>query len=67
MVGGVGGSAPAYAFNVRSMKLGSIEKNNIPITVMTTGGPPLPLLGQPFLRDRRFVIDNDKKVIRFSR
>jgi clan AA aspartic protease (TIGR02281 family) len=67
MVGGVGGAAPAYAFNVRSMKLGSIEKNNIPIYVMTTGGPPLPLLGQPFLRDRRFVIDNDKKVIRFSR
>ncbi|MFN8550376.1 MAG: retroviral-like aspartic protease family protein [Candidatus Obscuribacterales bacterium] len=67
MVGGVGGSAPAYSFNVRSMKLGSMEKNNIPVYVMLSGGPPLPLLGQPFLHDRRFVIDNDKKVIRFSR
>jgi len=67
MVGGVGGSVPGYSFNISSMRLGSIQKNNLPVCVVTTGGPPLPLLGQPFLRDRRFTIDNDKKVIRFSR
>lgn len=66
-VGGVGGAVPAYTFNIQSMRLGSIEKNNIPVYVALTGGPPLPLLGQPFLSDRRFVIDNDKKLIRFAR
>ncbi len=67
MAGGVGGYVPGYSFSISSMRLGSITKNNVPITVLTSGGPPLPLLGQPFLRDRRFTIDNDKKVIRFSR
>ncbi|CAN5122336.1 hypothetical protein BH10CYA1_BH10CYA1_35300 [soil metagenome] len=67
MVGGVGGAVPGYSFSINSMRLGSIQKNNLPIVVVTGGGPPLPLLGQPFLRDRRFSIDNDKKVIRFSR
>ncbi|MBS1956123.1 MAG: retroviral-like aspartic protease family protein [Cyanobacteria bacterium SZAS-4] len=67
MVGGVGGYVPGYMFTISSMRLGSIQKNNLPVTVVTSGGPPLPLLGQPFLRDRRFTIDNDKKVIRFSR
>lgn len=67
MVGGVGGSVPAYSFNISSMRLGGIQKSNVPICVVLTGGPPLPLLGQPFLRDRRFTIDNDRKVILFSR
>lgn len=67
MVGGVGGYVPGYMFTISSMRLGSIQKNNLPVTVVASGGPPLPLLGQPFLRDRRFTIDNDKKVIRFSR
>ncbi len=66
-VGGVGCYVPGYMFTISSMRLGSIQKNNLPVTVVTSGGPPLPLLGQPFLRDRRFTIDNDKKVIRFSR
>lgn len=66
MVGGVGGYVPGYLFNISSMRLGGIQKNNLPVTVVQSGGPPLPLLGQPFLRDRRFTIDNDKKVIRFS-
>lgn len=67
MVGGVGGAVPAYNFTLKSIRLGAMEKNNIPICVLTSGGPPFPLLGQPFLRDKRFVIDNDRKVIRFSR
>ncbi len=67
MVGGVGGSVPGYVFNVNQLRLGGIQKNNISVCVVATGGPPLPLLGQPFLKDRRFTIDNDKKVIRFAR
>jgi clan AA aspartic protease (TIGR02281 family) len=67
MVGGVGGSVPGYVFNVNQLRLGAIQKNNMSICVVSTGGPPLPLLGQPFLKDRRFTIDNDKKVIRFAR
>ncbi len=67
MVGGVGGYVPGYLFKISSLRLGGIQKNDLPVTVVASGGPPLPLLGQPFLRDRRFTIDNDRKVIRFSR
>jgi clan AA aspartic protease (TIGR02281 family) len=66
-VGGVGGSVPGYSFRLNQLKLGGVQKNNIPICVVMSGGPPLPLLGQPFLQDRRFTIDNDRKVIRFAR
>lgn len=67
MVGGVGGSVPAYMFNVDSLRLGGIQKNNVPVCVALSGGPPFPLLGQPFFQDKRYTIDNDKKVIRFQR
>ena len=67
MTGGIGGSAPGYVTEVDSIKLGSMVKNNVTVTVMPYGGPPKPLLGQPFFGDRKFVIDNDKQVIRIYR
>lgn len=66
-VSGVGGGSAGVTFRVREIRLGGIQKNNVPITVVYGGGPPLPLLGQPFFSDRRFTIDNDKHVIRFAR
>lgn len=65
--GGIGGSAHGISMEVDSIKVGSLTKNNVPITVLYGGGPPRPLLGQPFYSDRKYVIDNDKHVIKFFR
>jgi len=65
--GGIGGSAHGFMMEVESIKLGSLTKNNVPITVLQSGGPPRPLLGQTFYSDRKYVIDNDKHVIKFFR
>ncbi|MBK7746451.1 MAG: hypothetical protein IPI39_04340 [Candidatus Obscuribacter sp.] len=62
--GGVGGSKPALVVNLESLKLGDLEKRNIEIIVGQIGTS---LLGQPFFKDQRYVIDNDKKLIRFFR
>ncbi|MBK9619639.1 MAG: retroviral-like aspartic protease family protein [Candidatus Obscuribacter sp.] len=62
--GGVGGSKPALVVNLESLKLGDLEKRNIEIIVGQIGTS---LLGQPFFKDQRYVIDNDKKMIRFFR
>lgn len=67
MRGGVGGTAPGYEFEVDELELGAIKKYHVPVDVLISGGPPLPLLGQPFLRDRRFTIDYDRHLIKFSR
>jgi hypothetical protein len=63
----VGGTAVGYEFDVDEIELGGVRKSHIPVTVFIIGGPPLPLLGQPFIRDRRYTIDNDKHVIQFAR
>jgi predicted aspartyl protease len=62
--GGIGGDKPALIVNLESLKLGDLEKRNIEITVGQIGTS---LLGQPFFKDQRYVIDNDKKLIRFFR
>lgn len=65
-VSGAGGTVRGYMFRVERMELGSICKTNVPIIVNDAMTPPLPLLGQPFYKDRRFTIDNDNHVINFS-
>lgn len=62
--GGVGGNKPALLVNVESIKLGDLEKRNVEIMVGHIGTS---LLGQPFFKDQRYVIDNDKKLVRFFR
>lgn len=63
-VSGVGGSRSAIAFHVDHIALGLVEKRNFLITVSGTG---VSLLGMDFLGDRRYVIDNEKSLIRFFR
>lgn len=63
-VSGVGGSRSAIAFHVDNISLGSVEKRNFLITVSNSG---VSLLGMDFLGDRRYVIDNEKSMIRFFR
>jgi clan AA aspartic protease (TIGR02281 family) len=64
---GVGGMAGGYRFEVDQLEVGPIRKTHVPVDVLMSGGPPLGLLGQSFLSDRRFTIDYDTHQIRFSR
>lgn len=66
-ISGVAGTVPGFMFNVDTIELGAVAKHNVPIVVVLTGGPPLPLLGQPFLSDRHFTIDNERHLIHFQR
>lgn len=61
---GVGGSHSVIAFRVESINLQGIEKRNF---MITTSSNNFNLLGMDFLGDRRFVIDNEKSLIRFFR
>lgn len=61
---GVGGSRSVIAFRVESISLQGIEKRNF---MITTSASNFNLLGMDFLGDRRFVIDNEKSLIRFFR
>ncbi|MBI5173802.1 MAG: retroviral-like aspartic protease family protein [Candidatus Obscuribacter sp.] len=61
---GVGGSHSVIGFRVESINLQGIEKRNF---MITTSSNNFNLLGMDFLGDRRFVIDNEKSLIRFFR
>lgn len=63
---GIGGQVTTARFNVRSIKMGAIQKSNFPINVLMSG-LPYPLVGQTFFGDRKFTIDQEHRVIHFSR
>lgn len=63
---GIGGHTRSFQFPVREIRLGPISRTNVPVNVLENG-PSLPLLGQRFFGDRRFSIDNKKRVIKFWR
>jgi predicted aspartyl protease len=63
---GVGGLSRTFLFPVDSIEVGDLKKTNFRITV-SSDMLPYPLLGQTFFGDRRYVIDNDRKLIRFNR
>jgi clan AA aspartic protease (TIGR02281 family) len=54
-------------FPIRSLRMGPIDKRNFDISVIDNFNFALPLLGQSFFGDSNYTIDNDAKVIRFSR
>jgi clan AA aspartic protease (TIGR02281 family) len=63
---GVGGSSKAYMFNVDTLEVGDLRKTNF--AVYASGDSiEFPLLGQSFFGDRKYVVDNDRKLIRFIR
>lgn len=66
MIGGVGGSAVVgYRARVDSMELGPIKKTNVECLISPAIGHGL--VGQEFFGHMRYVIDNEKQVIRFAR
>ena len=64
---GIAGTTPTKTFNVARMRLGSIEKTNVPVSLVGGYHMPLPLLGQTFFGDLRFEMDNDAHVLRVRR
>ncbi|HEY9713326.1 MAG TPA: retroviral-like aspartic protease family protein, partial [Chroococcales cyanobacterium] len=66
-VTGVGGTSAAFSFQISELKVGSLTKRNVPVTIVNQSGMGIPLLGQPFFQDRRFTIDNENHLIRFFR
>lgn len=66
MTQGVGGAMPGLKFPVSRMKLGPIDKTNLPITVVEQDFGE-PLLGQSFFHDYQYTIDDQRNVIRFLR
>ena len=66
-VTGIGGkSTPAYVFDIESIHMGPIRKRNI--RVFVTGiHSRYPVLGQSFFGHTKFVVDNEKNIIRFER
>lgn len=67
IINGTSSRMTGKKFPVRNLKLGPIEKHNIDITVVDNYALPLPLLGQSFFGDNNYTIDDQAKVIRFSR
>ncbi len=61
---GIGGKVQdSYACIVNSIELGPMKWSNKPVLLYDGYS----VIGQDFFGDRHFVIDNEKKVIRFSR
>ncbi|MBX9878235.1 MAG: aspartyl protease family protein [Candidatus Obscuribacterales bacterium] len=64
---GIGGTTNSVSFTVQRMRMGPIEKSDIPVSVIEAGKMPKPLLGQTFYGGWQYTIDNQNKVIRFLR
>lgn len=65
---GVSGSGTVKRFNVGRMRLGSIDRIDVPVTVGEAHGPAeLPLLGAPFWQGYEYTINKEKRQIQFVR
>lgn len=63
-VSGISGSETVVEVPVQKLELGTISKVGMKV-LMSTG--MINLLGQDFFGDRKYTVDPEKKVIRFSR
>ena len=65
---GITGSAAVRRFTVGRMRLGAIERTDVPVTVGEAhGAVDLPLLGVPFWQGYEYTIDKEKGLIQFVR
>lgn len=64
---GIAGTTTALTFTLPSIRLGSVLKTDVPVSVVNGGAMPLPLLGQSFFHDLRIDIDNDSHLMRVRR
>jgi clan AA aspartic protease (TIGR02281 family) len=66
-VQGVAGTTRARRFNVRSMRMGPIEKRDFAVDVCDSEMGGLGLLGQTFYNDHQYTIDYERGYIHFLR
>lgn len=66
MHGGVSGQVRAISFPLQKIKMGPIEKRNLEVSFVDQSLPH-GLLGQTFFGDWQYKIDNDRRVIKFTR
>jgi clan AA aspartic protease (TIGR02281 family) len=64
---GIAGATRTRSFSVNRMKLGPIEKTEVPVSVVDDYKMRYPLLGQTFFGDLRYEMDNDAHVLRIRR
>lgn len=64
-VRGVGGSSRAWNFCLRSLQIGPLRGENVPISVSDSKEVGHPLLGQTFFGRFKYEIDNEKNMIYF--
>lgn len=65
---GITGSAVVRRFTVGRMRLGAIERTDVPVTVGEAhGAVDFPLLGVPFWQGYEYTIDKEKGLIQFVR
>jgi clan AA aspartic protease (TIGR02281 family) len=67
VINGTTGRMTGKKFSIRTLKLGPVEKRNVDVVVVDNYTIPLPLLGQSFLGDTNYTVDEQAKVIRFTR
>ncbi len=64
-IGGIGGGAQeAYVYQVSEIQLETKKKSDVRVHVMNIGHS---VLGQDFFGTSQFVVDSEKRVIRFTR
>jgi predicted aspartyl protease len=61
---GIAGETRAFNFDISRMKMGPVEKSEVPVTVIDGSAMKYPLLGQPFYKDWQLTIDHQNHVIR---
>ncbi len=67
VVNGTSGQYRGKKIQLRTMKMGPIEKRNVDAVVVENFNFPVPLLGQSFFGDSSYTIDDSAKLIRFRR
>ncbi|CAN5238313.1 hypothetical protein BH11CYA1_BH11CYA1_40930 [soil metagenome] len=66
-ISGLSGQTMAQVGIVNGIKLGPIERHNFAIGISDQANTAKPLLGQDFVGDWNYTIDNQQQVIRFTK
>jgi clan AA aspartic protease (TIGR02281 family) len=66
-ISGLSGQAMAQVGIISGIKLGPIERHNFAIGICDQANTAKPLLGQDFVGDWNYTIDNQQQVIRFTK
>lgn len=65
---GISGSAAVKRFHVGRIRMGAIDRSDVPITVGDAHGPgEYPMLGAPFWQGYEYTINKEKRQIQFVR